>query len=567
MSRARDGEKAACTWRNLSGRINSMPRNRRIAARSPGRGLGVGMFGALSLASVLAPAMLASVQPASGQASTIQNIGEALRASNYTAALQLIEPALRESPNDPRLWSMQGMALSGLRRAPEALASYKHALKISPDYLPALEGAAQIEYEADNKNAIPLLQQILRARPDDATSHAMLGTMDYKRGNCRDAVLHFDRSQSVLQSQPLALQQYGSCLAKVDRVDEAVAVFQKLVESNPTDAASRRRLAALQLTARRPKDAMATLQPLLLIDPPDPRVAELACAAYEADGNTPEGVSVLNRAVAANPRDIDLYVDLALLALDHHSFASGIEVMTSGLQVLPQAGPLYLERGILYVQLGEYAQAAKHAIELGGFYDGHELPADVHKLTKASVVALAGQGLVAAAKDNYPRDGSTFSYVASFAEVEVDVETGKYYVVDFLASGDVGTVIHPRALGGQMLGRSTLGIGHAIGQKWVFDPHYGEMLSKRFHHSKPPTILDVPVDMQWTALDIPDPETPVGARGVGEPPVAGGCGSILNALSDALGDEIFQRAPVNADTILTSLEAGRPMQHPLMAHI
>jgi CO/xanthine dehydrogenase Mo-binding subunit len=213
------------------------------------------------------------------------------------------------------------------------------------------------------------------------------------------------------------------------------------------------------------------------------------------------------------------------------------------------------------------AQAAKYAIQLGGVYDGHEAPADLHKLTKASVAALAGQGLVAAAKDNYPRDGSTFSYVASFAEVEVDIETGKYYIIDFLASADVGTVIHPRALGGQVLGRSVLGIGHAIGQKWVFDPHYGEMVSKRFHHNKPPTILDVPVDMQWTALDIPDPETPVGARGVGEPPVAGGCASILNALSDALGDEIFQRAPVNADTILTSLEAGRPMQHPLTAHI
>jgi xanthine dehydrogenase molybdenum-binding subunit len=213
------------------------------------------------------------------------------------------------------------------------------------------------------------------------------------------------------------------------------------------------------------------------------------------------------------------------------------------------------------------AQAAKYAIQLGGVYDGHEAGADLHKLTKASVAALAGQGLVGAAKDNYPRDGSTFSYVASFAEVEVDVETGKYYVVDFLASADVGTVIHPRALGGQVLGRSVLGIGHAIGQKWVFDPHYGEMVSKRFHHNKPPTILDVPVDMQWTALDIPDPETPVGARGIGEPPVGGGCASILNALSDALGDEIFQRAPVNADTILTSLEAGRPMQHPLTAHI
>lgn len=213
------------------------------------------------------------------------------------------------------------------------------------------------------------------------------------------------------------------------------------------------------------------------------------------------------------------------------------------------------------------AQAAERAIQLGGIYDGHEASSDLNKMTKASVAALAGQGLIGAARDNYPHDGVTFSYVASFVEIEVDVETGKYSIVDFLAYADVGTVIHPHALGGQVLGRSTLGIGHAIGQKWVFDPHYGVMVSKRFHHSKPPTILDVPVDMQWEALDIPDPETPVGARGIGEPPVGGGCAAILNALTDALGEEIFRRAPVNADTILTSLEAGRPMQHPLMAHI
>lgn len=213
------------------------------------------------------------------------------------------------------------------------------------------------------------------------------------------------------------------------------------------------------------------------------------------------------------------------------------------------------------------AQAAQRAIQLGGIYDGHQASPDLHKLTKASVAALAGQGLMASAKDNYARDGRTFSYVASFAEVEVDVETGKYEIVDFLAYADVGSVIHPRALGGQVLGRSTLGIGHAIGQKWVYDPHYGAMLSTRFYQNKPPTILDVPTNMKWAALDIPDPETPVGARGVGEPPVGGGCASILNALSDALGDEIFRRAPVNADTILTSLEAGRPMQHPLRAYI
>ena len=213
------------------------------------------------------------------------------------------------------------------------------------------------------------------------------------------------------------------------------------------------------------------------------------------------------------------------------------------------------------------AQAAQRAIQLGGIYDGHEAPEDVNKYTKASIAALAGQGLVAAAKDKYPHDGQSFSYVASFAEVEVDTETGKYHITDFLAVADVGTVIHPKALGGQVLGRSILGIGHAIGQKWVFDPQYGHTISRRFHHTKPPTILDVPTNMQWAALDIPDPETPVGARGIGEPPVGGGCGAILNALSDALGDEIYRRAPVNLDTILTSLEAGRPMQDPLTAFI
>jgi xanthine dehydrogenase molybdenum-binding subunit len=214
-----------------------------------------------------------------------------------------------------------------------------------------------------------------------------------------------------------------------------------------------------------------------------------------------------------------------------------------------------------------FAQAAQKAIQLGGIYDGHDVNPDVNKATKQAVSALAGQGLVASAKDKFPHNGDSFSYLACFAEVEVDIETGKYYIVDYQAYADVGTVLHPAALGGQVLGRSTLGIAHAIGQKWVIDPHYGITVAERFYQNKPPTILDVPVDMTWDAVNIPDPETPVGARGCGEPPVGGGCAAILNALADAVGDDIFQRTPVNADTILASYEAGRPMQNPLLAHI
>lgn len=213
------------------------------------------------------------------------------------------------------------------------------------------------------------------------------------------------------------------------------------------------------------------------------------------------------------------------------------------------------------------AEVARKAIELGGKYDGHELPKDINRYTVASATALAGQGLMGVARDNYPRDGATFSFVAGFAEVEVDIETGAYRLVDYTAVADAGTVVHPRAFGGQVLGRSVLGMGHALAQKTVYDPQYGVALATRFYQNRPPTILDVPAKMQWASVDIPDPETPVGARGIGEPPVAAGACAVLNALSDALGDEVYRRAPVGLDMILMALEHGRPMHSALAANV
>ena len=151
-------------------------------------------------------------------------------------------------------------------------------------------------------------------------------------------------------------------------------------------------------------------------------------------------------------------------------------------------------------ELSPSRQIAQKAIELGGKYDGHEPPEDVNAWTKTSMKNLAGQGLVVAAKDNYKRDGQTRSFVVGFAEVEVDVETGKYHILEYAAVADVGTVINPRSLKGQTFGGSMLGIGHAMSQKWVYDQHYGVPLAKRFHYSKPPTILDTPQKYEWAAL-------------------------------------------------------------------
>ena len=213
-----------------------------------------------------------------------------------------------------------------------------------------------------------------------------------------------------------------------------------------------------------------------------------------------------------------------------------------------------------------YAQAASRAIALGGRYDGHELPENIHQNTRAAAAGLVGLGLMGVAKDTYPRNGTTYSFVAAFAEVEVDLETGKPTLVDFLGVGDIGTVINPRTVGAQINGGSCLGIGHALCQKWVYDPHYGVPLAKRFHHTKPLTILDIPSSLPWAAVELPDPETPVGARGVGEPPVGAAYGAVMNAIADAVGVDAFRRAPVTLDILLTTLERGSRVSD-LQAHL
>ena len=216
-----------------------------------------------------------------------------------------------------------------------------------------------------------------------------------------------------------------------------------------------------------------------------------------------------------------------------------------------------------------FAQAATRAIELGGAYDGHKLPEDIHKMTTTSAAALAGIGLVGVAKDNYGRKGTTRTFVAAFIELEVDVETGEYKLLDYLGVVDVGIVAHPRALGAQIHGGAVQGFGHARTQKWTYDQQYGVALGKRFHHMRPPSILDIPFEreMQWAAVGIPDPQTPVGAKGVGEAVLGAGLAAVKCGLAAAIGDDYMRRTPVTIDVILASLDAGKRVDAGLLTHV
>ena len=218
-----------------------------------------------------------------------------------------------------------------------------------------------------------------------------------------------------------------------------------------------------------------------------------------------------------------------------------------------------------------FARVAERAIALGGRYDGHELPEDINGMTTASATALAGQGLMGVAKDNFEEGGRRMSFVAGFAEVEVDVETGDIRLVDYAAGCDAGTIIHPKAFEGQIFGGAIQGFSVALSQKWVYDRRWGLLMAKRFYSNRPPGFLDIPYErpMKWGAADLPDPFNPLGAKGIGEAAQGAGSGAVVVAIADALGEENgnFFRSPITRDMILTQLEQAPTGHNRLTAHV
>jgi CO/xanthine dehydrogenase Mo-binding subunit len=207
-----------------------------------------------------------------------------------------------------------------------------------------------------------------------------------------------------------------------------------------------------------------------------------------------------------------------------------------------------------------YAAAAKRAIELGGKFDGHESPKDVNPMTSGAATSLAGTGLVGIAKDNMPLTAQPAAFVAGFIEIALDTETGAFDIVDYVAVADCGTVIHPQSLATQIKGGAVMGFGLASLERHIYDPQNGLPHTVGLYQAKPASYLDIPKTFTTDAVDKPDPQSPLGTKGIGEPVMGAGASSLMCAISDALGGHVFNRVPVMRDHIVNVL-AKRPQSH------
>ena len=171
---------------------------------------------------------------------------------------------------------------------------------------------------------------------------------------------------------------------------------------------------------------------------------------------------------------------------------------------------------------------------------------------KLGDVMIIGQG----SRGPNPEATAISAFAAQFAEVEVDLDTGRVRVLRIVSAHDSGRIINPTLAESQLEGGIIQGLGYALFEERVLDRRMGIPLNPTMHDYKVPTIADVPeIDAFFVETsDVTANHT--GAKGLAEPPIIGVAGAIANAVADAIGREVTE-IPLTPWRVLATVRGDR----------
>ena len=153
-----------------------------------------------------------------------------------------------------------------------------------------------------------------------------------------------------------------------------------------------------------------------------------------------------------------------------------------------------------------------------------------------------------------PENGSgnpwqAYVYGAQVAEVEVDTETGEVQVLGVWASHDVGRAVNPQGVEGQIEGGVVMAVGQTLMEDYKQEEGYPTSMNLAKYIL--PTSLDVP-QVNSVIIEDPDPLSPLGVKGIGEPSMIPTAPAIINAIYDAVGVRIHS-LPATPEKVLAAL--------------
>ncbi|UCF10174.1 MAG: molybdopterin-dependent oxidoreductase [Candidatus Bipolaricaulota bacterium] len=259
----------------------------------------------------------------------------------------------------------------------------------------------------------------------------------------------------------------------------------------------------------------------------------LAQIAAEVLGIPVEAVRVTSSDTDTTPFDVGAYASST-------TYVSGMAVQRAAQQVRGQI--LEVAAAALETDVG--------ALRLG---EGRVEAPSGEILSLAEVCGRAthvvDQFQIAATASCVPEE-SPPPFLASFAEVAVDTETGRVKVIKYVAAVDCGVPINPKMAEGQVEGSIVNGIGYALTEEMLFSSR-GRVRNPTLFDYKIPAAPDVP-EIEVILVDSYEPTGPMGAKSVGEIAINAPIPTIANAIYDAVGVRLT-RTPFTAERVLAAL--------------
>jgi CO/xanthine dehydrogenase Mo-binding subunit len=263
--------------------------------------------------------------------------------------------------------------------------------------------------------------------------------------------------------------------------------------------------------------------------------------------------------LGVTPSDVKVFKPDTTLAADAGASVASRTTVFSGNAVLRAAEPI---RKVLLDIAAQETGVDSDLLELRqGFVhvEGERISLKVVDLAaKAYEKNLPMQASGFYAMD-YPEvelpDGSTgYEQIADFgahiAQVLVDIETGQVVVEKVFAVHDIGQVVNPKGVRGQIEGAVTMASGYGLIEELVVEQGITQNISLDSYLI--PTALDS-LKIISDVIELPEDETPLGAKAIGEPPINIAPSAIANAVADAIGVPITQ-LPISPERVLEALE-------------
>ena len=154
----------------------------------------------------------------------------------------------------------------------------------------------------------------------------------------------------------------------------------------------------------------------------------------------------------------------------------------------------------------------------------------------------------------YGRPNFAYGYTAQAVQVAVDTETGQVRVEKFICADDVGKAVNPQQVVGQIEGAVIQALGYSLLEDWKTSN--GRVLTDRLSTYLIPTVLDLPDQLESIIVEVPDPNGPWGARGMGEVPYLPVAAVVAAAVYDATGVR-FDEFPLTPERVWRGLQSKK----------